>query len=310
MLAKPIFLTFGLAVGFLLPALGQQPQISAKSSGAKVDKVALEQFIRYTEGYTPMVKITIDDPVSTPFKGFERLPVHLGLGQQTLVKQYYVAENGQIVNGTLWNTSESPFAENLQRLPHDGPSFGPDDPKVTMVVFSDFQCPYCRKFAHTMRDVIARKYPNDVRVEFEDYPIESIHKWAEQASEAGRCIGDGKAPAFWAFHDWIFEHQGEITADNLQEKAGDFAKTQELDETKVRACIASHSMAPKVKAALKAGQELEVQQTPTCFINGRLVSGALEPDNLDAIIQLELNRPPQVPGPGRGKGPEAKMLKP
>ncbi len=308
MLAKLIFFTFGLLVIALLPAAAQQPQAASKGSGPKVDKVALEQFIRYTEGYTPIVKITIDDPVPSPFKGFDRLPVHLGLGAQTIDKQYYVAENGQIVNGTLWNTNESPFAVNLQLLPHDGPAFGPENAKVTMVVFSDFQCPYCRKFAQTMRQEIAKKYPNDVRVEFQDYPIESIHKWAEQAAEAGHCIGDGRASAFWAYHDWIYEHQGEITPDNLQGKAAEFAKTQGLDSAKVSACISSHSTASKVKAALKAGQELEVQQTPTSFVNGRLVSGALEPANLDAIIQLELTRPPQVPGPG--KGGEARMLKP
>lgn len=306
MLAKQIFLTIGL----LAAAFAQQPQASSKTTGPKIDKVALEQFIRYTEGYTSIVKIAIDDPVPCPFKGFRRLPVHLGLGPQTVDKQYYVADNGQIVNGTLWNTDESPFADNLQRLPHDGPSFGPENAKVTMVVFSDFQCPYCRKFARTMREEISKKYPNDVRVEFQDFPIESIHKWAEQAGEAGHCIGDGKASAFWAFHDWIFEHQGEITADNLQAKAGEFAKTQGVDEMKFNACMSTHSTAPKVKAALQAGQELEVQQTPTCFINGRLVSGALESANLDAIIQLEMNRPPRVPGPGSSKGSEAKILRP
>ena len=161
-----------------------------------------------------------------------------------------------------------------------------------------------------MREEITKKYPNDVRVEFQDFPIESIHKWAEQAAEAGHCIGDGKPSAFWAFHDWIFEHQGEITAENLQEKAGEFAKTQGVDGVKFSACLSSHSAAPKVKAAIQAGQELEVQQTPTSFINGRLVSGALEPANLDAIIQLELNRPSLVPGPGQAKSAEAKVLRP
>ena len=180
---------------------------------------------------------------------------------------------------------------------------------MTLVVFSDFQCPFCREFAKTIREQIPKKYPNDVRIEFQDFPIASIHKWALPAAEAAHCVGAGNSEAFWAFHDWLFEHQEEVNPTNVKEKAVAFGKTQGLDEAKLGACIDSHSGAAEVKEGLQAGQELGVQQTPTSFINGRMISGALKTNDLDAIIQLELKRPAQIPGPSV-KGPEAKILRP
>jgi len=274
----------------------------------KIDKTKLEAFIRYTEGYTPLVKIAVDDPTSSEFGGFSRVVVHLSMGErQRIDKVYFVSSDGkQFVNGALWNLNESPYLDTLLHLPVDGFSFGPPDAKVTMVVFSDFQCPYCREFAGTMRNELPKKYPNDVRVVFKDLPIESIHPWAFAAAEASHCVGDGHPGAFWAFHDWIFEHQGEVNAANLREKVTAFAATQGLDAAAVGACLDHHDKAEEVRASLKAGEGLGIQQTPTFFLNGRLIGGALPWKSLDPVIQLELNRPKEVPGPPLVRSSETK----
>lgn len=275
----------------------------------KIDKAKLEAFIRYTEGYTPLVKIAVDDPTPGPFAGFSRIVVHLSMGEERRTeKVYFVSADGkQFVNGTLWNLQESPYLDTLQHLPLDGPSYGPVSAKITMVVFSDFQCPYCREFARTMRAELPKKYPNDVRVVFKDLPIAAIHKWAFAAAEASHCIGDNNPGAFWAFHDWIFEHQGEVNEANLREKVIAFAATQGgLDGGKIGACIDSHTKADEVRESLKAGEALGVQQTPTFFLNGRMINGALPWRNLDPILQLELNRPKEIPGPPSAKSSEIK----
>jgi protein-disulfide isomerase len=278
---------------------------TAEPETATLDKTRLESFIRYTEGYTPVVKMTIDDPTPSAFKGLSRVVVHLTLGPQEIDKVYFVTPEGQFMSGTLWSLNESPWLDTLLHLPTDGPSFGPANAKLTLVVFSDFQCPYCRAFAKTMREDLPKKYGNDVKVVFEDFPIASIHKWAIAGAEASHCVGDGNPKTFWAFHDWIFDHQGEITEANVREKTLEFAKTQSLDAAKVSACLDSHATAEEVKKGLKAGTGLGIQQTPTFFINGRMVSGALPWNNLDAIVQLELNRPGQIPGPDSVKPPSS-----
>ena len=105
---------------------------------------------------------------------------------------------------------------------------------MKLVIFSDFECPYCREFAKTVRDNIPKQYPKDVRVVFEDFPLDSIHPWARAAAEDSHCVGSQSVDAFWAYHDWIFAHATEIKADNLRDKVLAWAKDQKLDTAKPR----------------------------------------------------------------------------
>ena len=280
----------------------------AQTAGApKVDKQALENYVRYAEGYTSAVKFTIDDPQPSAFPGFFRVLVHLSMtsagGTSKLDRSYYVTGDGRhFINGAIWSLNESPFKETLAHLPADGFSFGPADAKVTLVVFSDFECPFCQGFAKTVRENLPAKYPKDVRVVFKDFPIESIHPWARAAAEASHCFGKQKPDAFWTFHDWVFAHQKEINRDNLRQKVMALGKEQALDADKLGACLDSRATAAEVEESLKAGQGLQIQQTPTLFINGRMEPEALPWPTLDAIVQLELGRPQSIPGPAARTG--------
>ena len=273
--------------------------LAGEANVPKLDKQRLEAYIRYAEGYTAAVQFAIDDPVATPFSGYYRVRVHLTSGTNRLDRLYYVTADGQhFINGSIWDLNDSPFQDTLLRLPAAGYSFGPADAKVTIVVFSDFQCPYCNQLAKTLRDNVAQKYPKDVRVIFKDFPIEAIHNWARAAAEASHCLGDQKQEAFWAFHDWIFAHQSEVNGANVKDKALTIAKAQNLDDlTKAASCIDTHASASEVNESMQAGKALQVQQTPTEFINGRIIPGAIAWSNLDSVIQLELSRPKEIRGP-------------
>lgn len=275
-----------------------RPILAAEPEPPKLDKARLEAYLRYAEGFTPGVKFVIDDPTPSPFKGYYRVMVHLSTTQSKLDRVYYVTPDGHdLINGTIWNLDANPFLDTLEHLPTNGESFGPQNAKVTLVVFSDFECPYCRAFSRTLRENLPQKYPNDVRVVFKDFPIQSIHPWAFAAAEAGHCIAAQKPEAFWTFHDWIFEHQQEINPGNLRDKVGAFVKQQQLDSDKILSCMDTHAMAAEVNDSVKAGEALQIQQTPTSFANGRELSGAVEWNMLDTIIQMELNRPSVVPPP-------------
>lgn len=294
----------------------------------KLDKPKLEAYIRYAEAFTPDVQFSIDDPVPSAFPGYSRVVAHLTKGHNRLDRVYYVTADGRhFVNGAIWDLNASPFLDTLQHLPTDGPSFGPPEAKVTIVVFSDFECPYCRELAKTIRDNIPQKFPNDVRVIFQDFPIDSIHPWARAAAEASHCIADQEIPAFWAFHDWIFEHQQEVNQANprdqevnraslrdqevkqanLRDQVLDFAKNHALDRAKLAGCIDSHTDARVVDQSLRAGQALQIEQTPTLFVNGRTVGGAISWDQLKSLIDLELKRPAEVPAPSAEKCCEVRI---
>jgi protein-disulfide isomerase len=285
------------AVAYAMLALSSL-LLGAETGPPKLDKAKLETYLRYAEGYPSTVKVVIDDPASSPYKGYYRVLVHLSRNSSKLDRVYYIAPDGEhFINGTIWDLHESPFLDTLEHLPKDGFSFGPANAKVTIVIFSDFECPYCRELAETVRGNIPQKYPNDVRVMFKDFPIESMHKWARAAAEAGQCLGEQKPEVFWAFHDWMFEHQGEVNESNVREKALAIAKERNLDLARASSCIDTHAAAKAVSDSLKAGQALQIQQTPTSFVNGRTISGAVAWPVLDTVIQLELNRSKDIPRP-------------
>jgi protein-disulfide isomerase len=271
----------------------------AHAATPTIDKTRLSAYIRYAEGFTDAVSLAVDDPIPSPFHDFYRVVVHLTAGKTNLGdKIYYVTPDGQqFVNGTVWNLNQSPFHDILTMLPVGLPAMGPSNAKVTVVIFSDFQCPYCRQLAQSIRQNIPTTFPKDVQVLFADFPLESKHPWARAAAEASHCLGDGHLEAFWAFHDWIFAHQGEIDNEgkNLRDKLMQFANEHHADTARFAACLDSHATAQEVTTAEQKAFLLGVQQTPTIFVDGRKVEGALPWPNLENLIRYELKRPADIP---------------
>ena len=91
---------------------------------------------------------------------------------------------------------------------------------MVLVVFSDFECPNCKEEAKTLRERLPAAYPKDVRLYFKDFPLEQIHPWAKAAAMAGQCVFRENPAGFWQFHDWIYEHQAEITPDRAVTRRG------------------------------------------------------------------------------------------
>src|SRR4051812_35521257 len=125
-----------------LIAVGQSQAAGKASPGEPpaADKQKLEKYLRYAEGFASSVKIQIEDPKTTSVKGYYRLIVHLSMGETKQDKVYYLTADGQhLLAGQVWALNQSPFEETINKIPVEGPSFGPPDAPLTLVVFSDFQ---------------------------------------------------------------------------------------------------------------------------------------------------------------------------
>ena len=169
----------------------------------------------------------------------------------------------------------------------NGPSRGPDDAVITIVEFSDFQCPFCGRLEPVLVRVLA-KYPRTVRLLYRNYPLPELHSQAEKAAEAGLCAKEqGK---FWEMHDLLFAEQATLSVQDLKDKA----RRLGLDTAAFSACIDSGTMSEAVKADVREGEALGIQGTPGTFINGRFLSGAVEESDLTAIIDDELERAHRV----------------
>ena len=169
----------------------------------------------------------------------------------------------------------------------DGPSRGPTDARVTIVEFADFQCPYCRRMAPVLRELL-EKYPREVRLVYRQLPLTELHPDALHAAEASLCAREqGK---FWEMHDALFADQGALDLDGLKKTAAQL----QLKAQPFAACLAADRPLAVIRADTQAATDLGVNGTPGLFINGRFVSGAVSYDEMAATIDDELRRgPPQ-----------------
>jgi protein-disulfide isomerase len=164
----------------------------------------------------------------------------------------------------------------------EGPAKGEDKAPITIVEFSDFQCPFCGRAEETVKQVLDQ-YKGKVRLVYRDYPL-PFHNQAQKASEAAQCAGDqGK---YWQMHEKLFANQKALSVPELK----DHAKGIGLDASKFDRCLDSGEKAKVVEASKKAGDEAGVNGTPAFFINGRLISGARPFENFKEIIDYELQQ--------------------
>lgn len=154
---------------------------------------------------------------------------------------------------------------------------GDKNAAVTIIEFSDLQCPYCSRFHATMKQVM-ENYGSKVKWVFKHFPLESTHPYARKAAEATECAGEqGK---FWEYTDMVYENQASLSDEFLSELADQL----KLNGDKFKICLSSGKYAGKVTADLKMGTDAGVRGTPASFINGELVSGALPFENIKTKI--------------------------
>jgi protein-disulfide isomerase len=169
-------------------------------------------------------------------------------------------------------------------VPITGAPFkGSEKAPVTIVKFEDFECPFCKTVQPTLAAVL-KKYEGKVRLVHKDLPLEQIHPQAQLAAEAARCAGEqGK---FWDYHDALYGNSPKLGAGELKS----YAKQVGLNAAPFDQCLASGKYKAAVQKDLAEGAQLGVTGTPSFFINGREISGALPVESFAAIIDEELGQ--------------------
>jgi protein-disulfide isomerase len=154
---------------------------------------------------------------------------------------------------------------------------------VTLVEFSDFQCPFCARFAPTLERILDA-YPGQVRLVYRHMPIPSLHPHAQRAAEASLCADE--QGAFWEMHDAMFADQRALGADDLKRTA----RSLGLVGARFDECLDAGVYTERVSADTRVGHELGIQGTPALFINGRFLSGAQPYEIVARMIDEELDR--------------------
>ena len=283
-----IILTFHL---FALPGLFAQqsappPSPSNNASPAAIQKT-IEAYLRNLYAFGPDIKVTVGTPKPSELPGLLQTSIDVKIGENVQSVTFYVSKDGKyLVRGELSDLTKDPNAENRAKLDlKNAPSFGDPNAPITMVEFSDFECPVCRSLHDVLRGMLVN-YPQ-VRLVFKDFAIEQVHPWARSAAIAGRCAYDQDPKAFWKLYDLIYDNQDVISAENSYAKLTDYASQISLNADTFKSCMASPAAAAAVDASRANALALDVNSTPTLFINGRRVVG---PDShiLEQNLQYEL----------------------
>ncbi|MBW2972808.1 DsbA family protein [Candidatus Woesearchaeota archaeon] len=163
------------------------------------------------------------------------------------------------------------------------PFIGEEDAEITMVIYDDFQCPFCARFEQQAWLEIKEKYIDTGKAKFyyKHFPL-GFHSHAQLAAEASECAHDqGK---FWEYHDLMFENQADINEEQMKT----WAEELELDMDDFNSCLDTHKYAEKVKLSMAEGQKVGVKGTPSVLVEDELVVGAQPFDNFKKVIDKKL----------------------
>jgi protein-disulfide isomerase len=289
---------FALSLVAQLPAQTPKPKSvtapkSATPKPSALDKTVLANYVRHLQAWDQSINIEIANPKPAPMDGFYEMNIHASKDKASQDLVYYVSKDGsRIIQGTVFETAENPFKSDLDKLKGIttfAPNYGTAGAPVVIVEFSDFECPFCKEEAKTLRANLLKTYPKEVHLYHLDYPLEAVHPWARAAALAGHCIFHQNTTVFWDYYDWIYDHQADINPENLKAKVLEWAKgNDKIDSLQLTRCLDNKELDKEIAESMEHAKDLGVNQTPMFFVNGRRMAGAIEWPTLKHVIDEEI----------------------
>ncbi len=288
----------GPAAAQLLQARQQEYKVESQALDALIRQKVVEveakkQGMSVEQLYQKEVDSKIPEPSDDEAKGY-----YLAVKSQTTLPFSAVEPQvKQMLKNAETQQARAKYADSLRAqanvavfLQPPTVDLGANDPErvegnpqapVTIVEFADFQCPFCGRVEPTLADLL-KKYNGKVKLAFRDFPLATIHPFAEGAAEAGRCAeAQGK---FWPMHDAMYANQSKLSEDDLIKTAASLG----IDSSSFAACLKSGKYKAAIQADAMAGSRAGVTGTPAFFINGRFLSGAVPEEQFQQIIDSEL----------------------
>lgn len=277
----------------LVPLVGQQSSLPPELHRR------IERQVRAYAEAPPEATIILGERTASSFNGYDNLPVTIAANGVRKTVNFLLARDGsKLLYLTEMDLSQDPYARNMSRIDLSGRPFrGPENAPATVVVFDDFECPFCARMYVTLINEAMNQYRGRVKVVMKDFPLVEAHPWAMRAAVDAHCLAGQSLPAYWDFSDYVHTHQSEVLekfrASNnggpaaIDALAREFGDKRALKSDQLQACLARQDQS-LVQASLAEGKALGVSATPTFFINGQEVEGVLSEESLRALFDRTL----------------------
>jgi len=278
----------------------RSPAGTSEGPGKPISKdleTRIQRHIRTYFSIPAQVQIQVGERRPSEFTGYETVSVTL-IGQRKTHYEFLVSQDEKtLIRLAKIDIAKDPYAEVMSKIDtRNRPVRGNPEAKVTVVVYDDFQCPYCAQMHHTLFPDLLQAYGDRVRFIYKDYPLYEIHPWANHAAVNGGCLAAQKPEAFWDFADYVHFNQAGIKGQNrkieaqfaaLDQAALDQGRKHKLDLDKLQFCIQKQDDSA-VKASVKEAEALGVNSTPNLFINGEKVDYAASEEELRGFFDRAL----------------------
>jgi|SRR5208283_957944 len=234
---------------------------------------------------------------SAEFPKYDSVVVTIDGGEKKQDLRFLVSkDHSEMIRIVKFDLNKDPFAETMSKIDVTGrPTRGAKSSKVVVVNFDDFECPFCSRMHQELFPEILKEYGDRITFIYKDYPLVEIHPWATHAAVDANCLAAQNADAYWDFADYIHANQHEVSNEKTPEAR--FAALDRLtmlqgqkhnvDTIKLQSCIKAQNDSA-VKASMKEADGIGVEATPTLFVNGEKIDGAVPPSELRAALDRAL----------------------
>jgi len=259
---------------------------SALAQSLNTDQII--KYYRKKNNVPPAQAISVSGVKDSPIKGAKEGTLEVGTAPQVRKVPFTASPDGKyVIFAEVSDVTVDPSKAVMEKIKLDSAACkGPKDAKVTIVEYSDFQCPFCAKGYTTVEQQVLKEYGDKVKFCFKDFPL-AFHPWAEPAAIAAECVRQQKPDAYWKVYDGFFQNQKDVNPTNVKDKAFEFAGAG-IDRAKFDDCVDNKKTQAGVKADQAEGGSVGVTGTPSFVINGRLLVGAQPYEQFKAVIDDEM----------------------
>lgn len=285
-----------LAVLLLLLCAGCSAQSSSNSAPPDVAQKVQRQ-VRAYFNIPPDVDVKLGPLSPSEFPNYDNVTITLSQRGKSQSIDFILSKDGKsLIRMTKLDMTKDPYVETMKKIDLAGrPVRGNPDAKVTIVNYDDFECPFCSRMHSTLMSEILPQYADKIRIVYKDYPL-SMHPWAQHAANDANCLAKESDKGYWEFADYVHANQHTISGPQRNEQQAfveldrltlDIGKKNGADATKLQACVKAQADGA-VKSSMAEGDAIGVSATPTMFVNGERLEGAMDADQVKAALNQQL----------------------